>query len=228
MDLAERILRMSQAVTVVPPSSRSGSFDFIDAETNPYFSVAAGGFVPTSLTDCKIRFAVLRQRWAVGDRRDAVEALAALIDAMSNSSLDLKDNGSNITTRTPTPSSVSHGSSSTPSSLLYLDCLLKLGQWKLALLPPSVPVDSETRRTVVALYSKATVMNPQSYRAWHEWGLANYRAAEEIRGRTGARRFSRTTGLLVNSLTNTGAKLVIFYFLRFLFKIFIFKLMLLK
>ena len=53
----------------------------------------------------------------------------------------------------------------------------------------------ETRRSVLALYSKATVMNPGSYRAWHEWGLANYRAAEEMRGRGGGRRFSGSSAL---------------------------------
>ena len=31
------------------------------------------------------------------------------------------------------------------------------------------------------LYNKATSVDPKSYQAWHQWGLANYRAIEELR-----------------------------------------------
>jgi len=184
LDLAERVLRLIHEKNE-SFGYRSNSFDE-DMLGNPYFASAAA-FTPSSLADCKVRFAVLRLQWALGRRTEAVDSLFALIEVMSSSSLELKDNSASTTAgaRTPTPSAVS---TTVTSSSLYLDCLLKLGQWRLALLPPSVSVDAETRRAVLNLYSKATVMNPGNYRAWHEWGLANYRAAEEMRERGGGRR----------------------------------------
>ena len=50
---------------------------------------------------------------------------------------------------------------------------------------PGEVVDRSTRREVLALYGRATLVDPQSYRAWHQWGLSNYRAIEEARGSTG-------------------------------------------
>ena len=64
---------------------------------------------------------------------------------------------------------------------LHLNCLLKLGQWKLASLETGAPVDANTRRVILSVYNRATMVQPQSYSAWHEWGLANYRALEEAR-----------------------------------------------
>ena len=64
---------------------------------------------------------------------------------------------------------------------LHLNCLLKLGQWKLASLETGVPVDSNTRKIILTVYNRATLVQPQSYSAWHEWGLANYRAIEEAK-----------------------------------------------
>lgn len=71
--------------------------------------------------------------------------------------------------------------------LLYctIDCLLKLGEWKIAMVEPGEVVDRSTRREVLALYGRATLVDSQSYRAWHQWGLSNYRAIEEARGSTG-------------------------------------------
>ena len=50
---------------------------------------------------------------------------------------------------------------------------------------PGEVVDRSTRREVLALYGRATLVDSQSYRAWHQWGLSNYRAIEEARGSTG-------------------------------------------
>ena len=201
LDLAERVLRLSQpkdgqisSSTYSPYLSSPQVGDNVtfpkapdslgrqqDNETNPYFTHSTH-FMPMSLTDCKIRFAVLRQRWSVGEQPSAIECLQGLIDVIGNSNLDLKRSDELADGVAPSSSS---------SSSLYLDCLLKLGQWKLAVLDPGVSVDMDTRRSVLALYSKATVMNPGSYRAWHEWGLANYRAADEVRGKAdSSRRFS--------------------------------------
>jgi FKBP12-rapamycin complex-associated protein len=42
-------------------------------------------------------------------------------------------------------------------------------------------VDSGTRQEVLQLFVRATTVDPRSYQAWHEWGLSNYRAIEEIK-----------------------------------------------
>ena len=59
------------------------------------------------------------------------------------------------------------------------------------LVEPGIVIDKSTRRDVLALYGRATMVEPQSYRAWHQWGLSNYRAIEESRG--GAALNSRET-----------------------------------
>ncbi|KAJ1444132.1 hypothetical protein B484DRAFT_388959, partial [Ochromonadaceae sp. CCMP2298] len=49
------------------------------------------------------------------------------------------------------------------------------------MLDPSRPVDRGTRKEVLALYGRATTVDPHCYQAWHQWGLSNYRAVEEAR-----------------------------------------------
>eukprot|EP00605_Chrysophyceae_sp_TOSAG23-4_P001470 GSChrysophyteH1.ASY1.ANO1.1606.1 assembled CDS len=73
--------------------------------------------------------------------------------------------------------------SQTTHNDVLLECLLKLGEWKLSLVEPGIVIDKSTRRDVLALYGRATMVEPQSYRAWHQWGLSNYRAIEEATNR---------------------------------------------
>jgi FKBP12-rapamycin complex-associated protein len=51
---------------------------------------------------------------------------------------------------------------------VHRDCLLKLGRWKLMALEVGSAVDPQTRREVLDLYGKSTIVDPMSYRAWHE------------------------------------------------------------
>jgi len=103
----------------------------------------------------RIRFALLKQDWITPTKRQA--CIASLEELIR-----LNTSGSDSTT--------------------ILDCLLKLGEWKISIVEPGMSIEKSTRREVLALYGRATMMNPQSYRAWHEWGLSNYRAIEESRG----------------------------------------------
>ena len=48
-----------------------------------------------------------------------------------------------------------------------------------------VAVDQKTRAEIIQIYAQATNVNPKSYQAWHEWGLANYHAAQERGDRSG-------------------------------------------
>ena len=53
--------------------------------------------------------------------------------------------------------------------------------WLFLVLDPSLPVDNGTRDEVLQIFLRATVVDPRSYLAWHQWGLSNYRAAEELK-----------------------------------------------
>lgn len=105
------------------------------------------------VVDRKIRFAILRQLWTNGLRDHAIYELDQMLQQMDTNT----------------------------DSELHLACLLKLGQWKLALVEPGMPIDGATRRATLNIYSRATHVQNQSYNAWHEWGLANYRGLEETR-----------------------------------------------
>lgn len=121
----------------------------------------AGGNTEASIImDRRIRFAMLKQQWAVGDRMSALMGLESLIRQTTQQS----STGSGATT-----------------DVSYLTCLLKLGEWKISILDPGRPVDKTTRKEVLALYGRATTVDPNCYEAWHQWGLSNYRAIEEAR-----------------------------------------------
>jgi FKBP12-rapamycin complex-associated protein len=126
-------------------------------------AAAAGATTEASIImDRRIRFAMLKQQWAVGDRLSALMGLESLIRQTTQSG-----SGSVATT-----------------DASYLTCLLKLGEWKIAVLDPGRPVDKTTRKEVLALYGRATSVDPNCYEAWHQWGLSNYRAIEEARALT--------------------------------------------
>lgn len=98
----------------------------------------------------RLRFAVLKQKWAVGQTHAAVSLLDSLI-------------------RSLVPSS-GHGLSSSPSlsssrytadAQTHHDCLLKLSEWKVQMCDPGEAVDGATRREVLALHARATLILPQ-------------------------------------------------------------------
>jgi len=115
--------------------------------------------VDSSIVDQSIKLAMLKLQWAIGERTKALSGLEALTRTSG---------GSNVI--------------SSSEASIKLSCLLKLGEWKLAMIGPGEAVDRSTRREILSLYSRATMVDPQSYAAWHQWGLCNYRAIEEARG----------------------------------------------
>lgn len=154
--LAERVLNMSQRSA----ASTTGS---------------VGDDLNASM-DRRVKFALLKQQWAVSDRKSALSGLEALIRSASTG-------WESSTGRNSIPGGTL--TLAQTDSAVYLDCLLKLGEWKIAMVEPGEVVDRSTRREVLALYGRATLLNSQSYGAWHQWGLSNYRAIEEARGSTG-------------------------------------------
>jgi FKBP12-rapamycin complex-associated protein len=190
-DLAERVLQMTQKAmaaslggTMAPPASSTdylsngnasggggGSMSY--SLSNPDLAGGGGQSPEDSSMEFRIRFAMLKQKWAVGAQEQALGGLDSLLRSLGRDSNRSTD------------------------AATHHDCLLKLGEWKMAMVDPGQPVDPNTRRDVLALYSRATLVLPSSYRAWHQWGLSNYRAIEEARGKGGGYKTSllSTTGL---------------------------------
>lgn len=148
----------------------------------------SGFFAPVTddsrhIMERRIKFAQLKLQWATGNKVSALEGLDALVKAARPVSTNALNNTAVLGT--------SVNNSGFDSSYLY--CLLKLGEWKISVLDPGQPVDFDTRMEVLALYSKATVVDPNSYRAAHQWALSNYRAVEELKGSFIGRSARRTT-----------------------------------
>jgi FKBP12-rapamycin complex-associated protein len=165
--LAERVLTMSQwsAMSSIGDSLR----EIGTTTTSSHFNVVSGQgsnmFAPMSeesvvIMERRIKFAMLKQQWVKNNRLEALQELDNMVKTI--------------------PAVGHHPSSGIDSS--YLSCLLKLGEWKIGILDPGKPVDINTRMEVLALYSRATAVDPSSYRAAHQWGLSNYRAVEELKG----------------------------------------------
>lgn len=103
----------------------------------------------------KLKYAMLKQQWTIGERPKALQGLDNLIRMMSN-------NGNMSPIAGPIDPLYREDAS------VQLNCILKLGQWKLAMIEPGVPVDANTRKEVLKLYHRATIVDPTNYIAWHE------------------------------------------------------------
>ena len=66
-------------------------------------------------------------------------------------------------------------------SELVLNCWMKLGRWTEEILQRHGTMRPEDRFTLLRIFREAKESHPQSYRAWHEYGLANYQALEDFR-----------------------------------------------
>ena len=108
-----------------------------------------------TITEKRIDFAILEQRWATGEKMESLRGLEALTRSFTDNNFD--------------------------EANIHVSCILKLGEWKLSMIGPGNVVDKNTRKEILMLYNKATTVDPKSYQAWHQWGLANYRAIEELR-----------------------------------------------
>eukprot|EP00595_Chromulina_sp_UTEXLB2642_P003213 CAMPEP_0196768462 /NCGR_PEP_ID=MMETSP1095-20130614/42795_1 /TAXON_ID=96789 ORGANISM="Chromulina nebulosa, Strain UTEXLB2642" /NCGR_SAMPLE_ID=MMETSP1095 /ASSEMBLY_ACC=CAM_ASM_000446 /LENGTH=1571 /DNA_ID=CAMNT_0042138109 /DNA_START=3776 /DNA_END=8494 /DNA_ORIENTATION=- len=143
LKLAERLLN------IINDTIQNSSFDIDPAD----FAVM----------NRKIRYALAKQQWSVGNKVDAILGLESLIKSVLPP----------------------HPNVNQSDSIVQVNCILKLGQWKLAMIEPGIAVDSATRKEVLGLYQRATTIDPLNYSAWHQWGLSNYRAIEEAKGKSG-------------------------------------------
>lgn len=156
------------------------------------------------ILDRSIRFTTLRQYWGKDMKEYAITQLALLLDSIRKSvqSAAFQLPPAQATMRTmgepvQREEDSSGKTGATALSTLHLECLLKLGHWKLAALGPAAEVDYETRKYVLSLYQEATQVDPRNYRAWHDWGLSNYRAVSQTykTASSGKRRLSAGGGL---------------------------------
>lgn len=150
--LAERVLTLSDWTAL----NTSTSSDEAIAFTSNRSAFAPLPDDAAISMERRIKFAMLKQKWSTGRKVDALQDLEQLVKS----------------TRLTSTGSLESS---------YLSCLLKLGEWKIAIIDPGRAVDLATRMDVLSLFSRATAIDPNSYRATHQWGLSNYRAVEELR-----------------------------------------------
>jgi FKBP12-rapamycin complex-associated protein len=113
--------------------------------------------------DYRIEFEKLRLQWSLGHKEYACEQLELIVQQLGDA--------------INAASSSYAGHVEQQIAKVYLECLLKLGDWKLRLLGPGAVVDLKCRMEVLQLYQQATAVDPLSYRAWHQWGLSAWHAA---------------------------------------------------
>ena len=76
----------------------------------------------------RIRFAILKQQWSVGKKIGALEGLENLISSVGSGSIGKSPNASS----TNLSSDFSSSASMQAYTQSFLNCLLKLGEWKVA------------------------------------------------------------------------------------------------
>ena len=116
----------------------------------------------------EVVFAKLEYLWASGSRQNALEYL---INFTSQLALSLGLNPENIISQ-----SVGGAVKESPKQerryrKLLSSCFRKQGEWKSALEPEWYSTDSNA---VLGPYFLATQFDEFSYKAWHNWGLANF------------------------------------------------------
>jgi hypothetical protein len=136
----------------------------------------------------RIQLAVLRQRWSLGQCNEALAGLESLLASIDKPSITTSpgsillqaspirhiDSGNSIGDGSA-GGGASHGTNINIAPILHsnhkdeeakihLECLLKLGAWKLAVLSPGEEVGVERRREVLDLYQRAININNKSYR----------------------------------------------------------------
>lgn len=201
-------------VTMPSPSSHPEGLNFLlnrSGANSPlrHFNIPDQKLLPvdpeTEIMDRSIKFTLLRQYWGKDRKEYAIAQLVLLLDGIRRSAqaaaiqLPPAQQSTMRTMGEPVKCEDNKSDKAVACALntLHLECLLKLGHWKLAALGPAAEVDYETRKYVLSLYQEATKVDPKSYRAWHDWGLSNYRAVSQTykMASSGRRRLSAGGGL---------------------------------
>lgn len=165
--LSERILDMSMNI-IKSSTASAGNASKIGLGTRQLSGASYGtssnkeiSAQEYALMDSKIKFAILKQEWVTGNRYEALRGLEILIrNTVSPSIGNISTNSGSLGFGNVI------GSLNNPSAdatAVQVNCLLKLGAWKLAMIEPGMPVDANTRSEVIDLYQHATSIDPMNY-----------------------------------------------------------------
>jgi FKBP12-rapamycin complex-associated protein len=99
-------------------------------------------------------FAFLKQLWDDGSRPQALARMQSFV----------------------------HDPRSTRDPKLAAKTWLKLGQWQRALLTEVHALDTKSISVVLQSLGHATDLNPESYKAWHEWAMLHFEAVSQGQG----------------------------------------------
>ncbi|SMN19447.1 similar to Saccharomyces cerevisiae YKL203C TOR2 PIK-related protein kinase and rapamycin target [Maudiozyma saulgeensis] len=152
-NLCRKSNRMGMAKTVL-----NMLVDNLDDPDQPYAVVAPPPVV----------YAQLKYLWAEGSER---EALSHLITFTSKMTMDLGLDPTNMIRERVIEKSNTSPENVHAYTKLLSRCFLKQGEWRAALEPNWRLVDSNS---ILGSYLLATHFDKSSYKAWHNWALANF------------------------------------------------------
>ena len=107
-----------------------------------------------SAAEPAVVFAFLKQLWDDGSRQHALDRMQSFV----------------------------HEPRSTQDPKLAAKSWLKLGQWQRALLTETHALDAQSINVILRSLGHATELNPESYKAWHEWAMLNFEAVSQGQG----------------------------------------------
>ena len=152
-NLCRKSNRMGMAKTVL-----NMLVDNLDDPDQPYAVVAPPPVV----------YAQLKYLWADGSEKDA---LSHLITFTSRMTMDLGLDPTNMIRERVVEKSNTSPENVTAYTKLLSRCFLKQGEWRAALEPNWRLVDPDS---ILGSYLLATHFDKSSYKAWHNWALANF------------------------------------------------------
>ena len=139
----------------------------------------------------EVTYAQLKYQWSTGQYESSLEGLreftAGLSDQLSTQSTVL---AAAVARNPPNPLNIFYDPNAQAGQMKELEstkkllakCYLKLGEWQTWL--KHGDWKSDHVHDVLASYSAATQYNPDGYKAWHAWALANFEVVTAITSQT--------------------------------------------
>lgn len=119
----------------------------------------------------QVVYAQLKFMWTTGNQQ---EALKYLVDFTTRMSRDLNLNSSDDFISQPLPSEMPGSTDEIEEyTKLLARCFLKQGEWQVALNPDWYQ-QQDRKASILGSYLLATHFDPQWYKAWHNWAIANF------------------------------------------------------
>ena len=166
-----RISLARQAINSLKVNPNSGEHLIADLDDNP-----------------EVCYALHKYNWASGDKGKSMLELGEFTNVLADQCSELSTSISQLEATPTNPMNVYH--QSRPAELkakkqemmnmknLLSRCFLRLGQWQTY--SKNSQWQSEDAHEILLSYSSATQYNPDGYKAWHAWALANFEVVNAV------------------------------------------------